>query len=367
MPGAGTRAAITSADVTAALPPISVAAAYRLRLKRRRCLWRAFRARRHLQKVADHTARIRPEDILVIVVLRNEVARLPWFLRHYRALGAGHFLIVDNGSDDGSQALLQREAQAGDISLWTCADSYRDSRFGLDWSGWLLMHYGHKHWCLTVDVDELLVYPGMAEHDLPQLTARLDARGQAGFGALMLDLFAKGALGSQEQTPGQDPTEVLGWFDPAPYRATRQAPQGNLWLQGGTRDRVFFGDAPERAPTLNKLPLMRWHWRYAYTNSTHALLPRALNALYDGPGGDAPSGVLLHTKFLPDVLATSARERQRRQHFHDPELFQPYYDHLASAPDLWHPQALRYQGPEQLATLGLCTTLDWRAPGATGA
>ncbi|NIZ12193.1 glycosyltransferase family 2 protein [Phaeobacter sp. HF9A] len=341
------------------LPDISLGAAYRLRLKRRACLWRAFRARHRLSLVADNTAQIRPEDILVFCVLRNERQRLPYFLEHYRDLGAGHFLVVDNGSDDGSLAYLQEEARRGDLSIWETPESYRDSRFGLDWSGWLLMRFGHRHWCLTVDADELLVYPGMEQHPLPALTDHLDKTGQDGFGTMMLDMFPKGALDQPRYEAGQDPTEVLGWFDAGPYRAVRQAPLGNLWLQGGTRERVFFQQAPERAPTLNKIPLIRWNRRYAYTNSTHALLPRQMNMLYDGPGGSQPSGVLLHTKFLPEVVQKSAEDQQRGAHFHTPALFYGYYSELKKAPDLWHSGALRYEGPEQLAELGLCAPVPW--------
>ena len=359
MRGAGIKAAITSVNVTAPqLPPISLMSAYRLRMKRRRYLWRAFRARRDLRAIADNTANIAQNDILVVVVLRNESLRLPYFLEHYRRLGAAHFLVVDNASDDGSFALLQREAKRGDLSLWQADGSYRDSRFGLDWSGWLLMHFGHRHWCLTVDVDELLVYPEMHQMPLPMLTDRLEQIGQTGFGALMLDLYPKGPLGAQDYRAGQDPAEVLRWFDEAPYRAVRQAPQGNLWLQGGARERAFFSNTPERSPTLNKIPLIRWHWRYAYTNSTHALLPRALNALYDGVKGQLPSGVLLHTKFLPEVVGKAAVERNRAEHFHTPSMFDGYYTQIEARPDLWHPEAQRYRTPEQLAELGLCRGFD---------
>ncbi len=348
------------------LPDLSASAAYRLRLKRRRCLWRAFRGRKALRSIVDNTARLRRNDIVAVVVLRNEVQRLPHFLAHYRSLGIGHFLIVDNASDDGSTALLEREAHGGDLSLWHTDGSYRDSRFGLDWSGWLLMRYGHRRWCLTVDADELFVYPGMERHDLAALTRQLERRGQGGIGALMLDLYPKGPLRQHHYESHDAPTDLLCWFDAERYRAVRQAPQGNLWLQGGARDRMFFADRPERAPTLNKIPLIRWNWRFAYTNSTHAALPRTLNALYDGPGGSLPSAVLLHTKFLPEVVEKSPLERQRRAHFHDPDLFDDYYKALGEGPDLWHPGATRYEGPEQLAALGLCRAIDWQStPKAT--
>lgn len=340
----------------AALAPPGWWQRYRLRLKRRRLLWRSLRSRHQLRVVADRSAVIKAQDILGFVVLRNEAARLPYFLDYYRRLGVAHFLIVDNDSTDGSAALL---ADQPDVSLWHSRAGYRQARFGLDWSTWLQMRYGHGHWCLTVDADELLVYDGVDHQDLPGLTAWLDGQGQSGFGALMLDLYPKGALGSQNYKPGQDPCEVLNWFDAGPYRAVRQSPMGNLWVQGGARERMFFATQPERSPTLNKIPLVKWNRRYAYANSSHSLLPPALNALYTGPGGGQPAVVLLHTKFLPEIVSKSATEKQREQHFHTPQDFDHYYDDLSRAPDLWHAKAQQYKGPAQLCALGLMSQLDW--------
>jgi hypothetical protein len=321
-----------------------------MRWKRRRLLWRALRARHQLQLFADQRGPIPAQGVLVFVVLRNESLRLPYFLKHYRDLGAAHFLVVDNGSDDGSTALL---AAQPDVTLWQTTASYRDARFGLDWLGWLLIRHGHRRWCLTVDADELLVYPGMETRGLTDLTQRLEQLGQPGMGALMLDLYPKGPLGAQDYMPGQDPCDVLEWFDSSPYRAVRQPKMGNLWVQGGARERVFFADTPERSPTLNKIPLLRWDRRYVYVNSTHSLLPPQLNALYEGPDGTQASGVLLHTKFLPEIVEKSETEKTRQQHFHTPNQFDSYYDQIGQAPDLWHPESTRYQGPDQLAQLGL--------------
>ncbi|MCA1336117.1 glycosyltransferase family 2 protein [Pseudooceanicola marinus] len=331
-------------------PALSLGRRYRLRLLRRRLLYRALRARHRLRPVADRTEAITPEAVLAVTCLRNEALRLPFFLDHYRRLGVDHFLIVDNGSDDGSAALL---ADQPDVSLWQTADSYRDSRFGMDWLGWLLMRHGSGHWCLTVDADELLVWPGHEAEGLAVLTARLESAGQSALGALMLDLYPEGPLDGVAYWPGQNPAEVLTGFDPGPYRACWQPRHGNLWVQGGMRERVFFAETPAQGPTLNKLPLVRWHWRQAYLNSTHALLPASLNAAYRGPAGPGPSGVLLHTKFLPDSPARAAEERQRQQHFGDPAAFDPYYSAVSAAPDAWHAGTCRYTGPDLLAQLGL--------------
>ena len=321
--------------------------AWRLRWKRRALLARAIRARRALFPLADRTGAIRPGDVLVVASLRNEALRLPSFLDHYRRLGAAHFLIADNGSDDGGTDLL---ADQRDVSLWRAEGDYRAARFGMDWAGWLLMRHGHGHWCVTVDADELLIYPDHERRDLVALTAWLQARAIPAMGALMLDLFPRGPIGAPMTG---DPLAHLRWFDPGPYATRIQRPRLNRWTQGGTRARVFFAAEPDRAPTLNKLPLVRWNRRFAYVNSTHSLLPRRLNAAWDGPGDPRLSGVLLHSKFLPDAPDRAREELARRQHFADPDRAAAYHRAVAEGPTLWHPGAAELRGWQQLVDLGL--------------
>jgi hypothetical protein len=352
MPSGG-KSAIALAELAPEKP--SLLRAWALRWKRRRMLWRSFRSRRQLTTTQDRTAQIKPGDILCFVCLRNESARLPYFLAHLRRLGVSHFLCVDNASTDDSANYL---AAQPDVSLWSTPASYNASRFGVDWLTWLQIKYGHDHWCLTLDADEILTYPDWPNRDLHALTAWLDAQGLTMLGALMLDLYPKGPVGAQTYTPGQDPTELLGWFDAAPYRHQVQPQMRNLWVQGGVRERVFFADQPHKSPTLNKIPLVKWHRRYAYVNSTHSILPARLNATYAQP--DAPSAVLLHTKFLPSIVERSAEEKQRGEHFTRPADFASYYDGLTANPDLWCETSTAYHGWLQLVSLGLMAVGKWR-------
>lgn len=330
--------------------------AYRMRWKRRRLLYRSWRKRRQLSLVIDRTDRIHPNAILSFTTLRNEIARLPFFLDHYRALGVEHFIVVDNDSDDGSAEFL---AQQPDVSVWHTSHSYRLSRFGVDWLTWLQMTYAHDHWTLTVDVDELLIYPDWDKRKLPDLTAWLDARHQPMMGAMMLDMYPKGAVGSAKYTPGTDPTRALNWFDAYGYWVQRQPRMDSLWLQGGVRARCFFQSEPERAPTLNKVPLVRWNKRYAYVSSAHSMLPPRLNHIYDENGQEKVTGVLLHTKFLDQIVAKSSEEKQRQEHFANSSLYDAYYDALADNPILWDESSIAYQNWEQLVDLGLMSKGEW--------
>ena len=330
--------------------------AWRLRWKRRRLLWRALRKRRQLQPLADRTKAITKGDILAAVTVRNEIQRLPHFLAHYRRLGVRHFLIVDNGSNDGTTEFLLQQA---DVSLWSSAQSYRRSRFGLDWLTWLLMRHGHGHWCLTLDADELLIYPYWQSRDLRALTDWLQSQGRDCFGAMMLDLYPKGRLLAQNPDASNNPLAALQWFDAGNLTMQRQPRMGNLWIQGGPRSRLFFGTEPRRGPTLTKVPLVRWNRRYAYVNSTHAILPPRLNRIYDTRGGELTSGLLLHTKFLPLAVDKAREEKQRGEHFANSSLYDDYYDRLSQSPDLWSPASTRLGSWRQLEALGLISRGGW--------
>jgi len=179
--------------------------AYRLRIRRKRFLLRAWRKRHQLTNVIDRTGHTTPSDLFCFVTLRNEALRLPYFLAHHAWL-------------------TQRQVRS--------------------------------------------------------------------FGAIMLDMYPKGPLSAQPYAAGQDPTEALGWYDAGNYRRQRNPRFESEWIQGGVRDRVFFRDRPARAPTLNKVPLVHWNKGYAYVTSTHHMLPRQLNHVFEDQTDGMPTGVL---------------------------------------------------------------------------
>jgi len=109
-------------------------------------------------------------------VCRNERLCLPAFLNHYRSLGVEEFLVIDNDSSDGSPEYL---ATQPDVRVFRTSDRFGEATQGTDWLNALLAEFGVGFWCVTVDIDELLVYlaPSMLGHEgrplaeLPGLTA----------------------------------------------------------------------------------------------------------------------------------------------------------------------------------------------------
>lgn len=329
--------------------------AYKLRWRRRRYLARAYRKRRELTAVNLGLLGMPRNQILCFSTVRNEAARLPYFLDHHRALGVDHFLMVDNGSDDGTAALL---AQQPDVSTWRTDASYKASRFGVDWLNRLQSIYAPGNWALTLDADEILTYPDSDSRDLKVLTSWLAQRGAESFGAMMLDLYPDGPIGKESYSPGQPVTAALTHFDAWGYTWEWQAKFQNISIRGGPRKREFFADAPDHAPHLHKVPLVHWRRGMAYASSTHLALPRRLNNAFD-PRKELPTGVLLHSKFLPEVVSKSAEEKTRAEHFTHPDRYGDYYDRLTQGPNLMGPPSQRYEGPAQLEALGLMQRGRW--------
>ncbi|WP_112310893.1 glycosyltransferase family 2 protein [Pseudogemmobacter bohemicus] len=335
---------------------MSLTGSYRLRLRRKRLLALSYLRSRELRPVALRTDAIRSGSVLLFCTLRNERIRLPWFLHYYRDLGIGHFLFVDNDSDDGSREYLESQP---DVSLWTTKASYKNSRFGMDWLTALQRRYGHGHWCLTVDVDEFLIYPFCETRPLRALTDWLDTSGIRAFSAMLLDMYPKGPVQDQPYREGQNPFEIAEWFDSGNYTISRNWGYGNLWIQGGPRARTFFASNPRAAPALNKVPLVRWHKSYAYISSTHMLLPRGLNLAFDEWGGEKASGCLLHAKFLDTFAVKAQEEMARGEHYADSREYKAYLEGLKEQPDFWCKWSEKYINWRQLEILGLMSKGNW--------
>ena len=327
-----------------------------MRLERKKYLVRGWRKSLPEHSVVDRTAQIKPRDVLCFSTLRNERVRLKYFLSYYRDRGVSHFFSVDNDSNDGSREYL---AEQPDCSGWTTTSSYKRSRFGMDWVNRLLRLYGHQHWCLVVDPDKFLVYPFADTRPIPALTDWLDASSVKSFGAMLLDMYPKGPLTSQPYVEGEDPFAIACWFDAGNYTIKRNWDYGNLWIQGGPRARAFFTDRPERAPVLNKIPLVKWDRSYAFASSTHMLLPRGLNLVYDEWGGEKTSGVLLHAKLLDIFSEKAAEELDRREHYAASAEYRAYHAGLSENPDFWTRWSERYINWRQLEILGLMSKGNW--------
>lgn len=310
------------------------------------------RAGRQLRAVQDRTAAIGRSDIILVTCLRNERARMPAFVDYYRRLGVGHFLVVDNDSDDG---FMDWAAAEPDVSVWHTAASYRASAFGMLWLNDLLRRHGQGRWCVVVDPDEFLVYPMMETRSLKALAQFLEDDYRPCLHALLVDAYSDRRLEATHLREGDDPFAVCPFFDRDGY-VQRDGWGNGTWVQGGPRMRAHFADRPSHAPALNKIPFLRWRRLYHYRMSTHDAWPRRLNRAH-AQDMVSTTGALFHFKLVSALGAKAAEEAERGEHYAAGREYARYRE--GAAEFFAEGLSLRYEGPEQLIALGLMSPGRW--------
>ena len=285
-----------------------------------------------------------PGEIRACLVVRNEALRLPANLAHHRALGVDRFLVVDNGSTDGTLDYL---AAQPDVCLFRTDDSFAAAECGYDWTNMVLGAHADGQWALTVDADELFVFPAYEHVGLRALCGHLDAHGARGVVALMVDMYGPGAIAGTIHDPGRPLTEASPWFDPGPYSFVRDARCPHVQFVGGVRARAFdFSAHQPTPPVVSKVPLVKWDRATRYLMAAHAVTPLPVYPMLGG---------LLHFKFLsdfPDRVVTAVAEAQ---HFGGAQEYRVYLEHLRRDPDLRlrNDASQRFAGSAQLLDLRL--------------
>ncbi len=286
-----------------------------------------------------------PGEIRAFLPVRNEALRLADNLNHHRGLGVSRFFVVDNGSTDGTVDFLLAQT---DVHPFSTTQSFAASGFGMAWMNQLLDAYGDGHWTLTVDADEMLVYPGIETAPLPRVCAHLDHLGAQGMFCMLLDMYADGALKDVRYSAGESLLGVCPWFDPAPYRTVQVHAFPHIQIYGGVRERIFHfsGSPAPHPPTISKVPLVKWKRGMQFTNCTHAISPIPLAQM---------TGLLLHFKFLNDFYQRVQVEAARGEHYADGLEYKIYAQLLAQNPALAlrDQNSVRLQSSRQLVELGL--------------
>lgn len=240
------------------------------------------------------------DSILVFSTLHNEEKRLPFFLSYYKSLGVDHFFLIDNASTDGTAEIIRSEPSA---HYFFTAASYSQSDAGRLWTEELADHYGRNRWCLVLDADELLVFPGIEDISLRDFCAYNDRAGYEAVYGLFLDLYHPGPLAEARYTPGQDFRKVATHFDADSYYLRPAQLFPPIQLRGGPRWRLFWdGGGRGSGPAMRKSVLVKRRAGFSYRASTHSMTLCPLSDV---------TSAILHFKFFSDFDQVVAREVRR--------------------------------------------------------
>ena len=281
--------------------------------------------------IPDH-----PGEIRAVLVVRNEALRLESTLRHHRDLGVDRFFILDNGSDDGTIEFLEAEP---DVHLFSTTERFSDSWGGALWKNALLDAYATGHWALTLDADELFVFPRYEALGLRNFCTFLDGVGARGIFCLMLDMYSDRPLAETRLASGAPLIESCPFFDRQNYQLMHaEGLFPPMQLYGGVRERLFrkhLGDR-YRPPMMSKVPLVKWAAGDRYLSSTHHMTVIPLARV---------TGALLHFKFMSTFESKAVIEAKRGEYLLEGVEYRAYLElvHDHGLVDLMADVSVRYE------------------------
>lgn len=286
-------------------------------------------------------------DIISFSCVRNELIRLPYFLEYHRNLGVDKFIFIDNGSTDGTTDYLLSQH---DTFVFYADESYAGSNCGMDWINGLLSKFGSEHWTLTLDADELLIYPMCETINLQLLTRYLDTVKAQGMVTFMLDMYSEVPIKDTFYATGTPFPNTCKYFDSDTYH---ERDKENLPIRGGPRHRLFWlGQNRKRpSPVLKKSPLVKWRKDLKYKASTHIIENVEIAGL---------TGVIQHFKLFSDFFSSAENEAARKEHWDDAAQYESYWNVLSKNPDLSaiYNGSIKYIDSMQLVRLGMMQLPD---------
>ena len=269
----------------------------------------------------DRLEQARDAEVAVISVMRNERFMLDHFLTHYRRLGVGGFLIVDNGSDDGT---LEHLLEQPDVCVFSTDTPYRQSAYGVMWQEALMAQFRLGRWSLVADADELVFWTlpdadGLVRGDLAALLRGADFERADAVRLFMLDMYPKGPMSDAEFQ--RSPFSEAGYVDRVPLRKDWQGrgPWSNCTtFTSALRHRLMEEtDAPARANLFvaQKYALLRYTPFMTLSTGLHYVAGAKVAARDLG---------FAHFKYHARFLAKAEAEVARGQHFNNAEEYRNY-------------------------------------------
>lgn len=299
----------------------------------------------------DRLDAARDAELAVISVMRNERFMLDHFLSHYRQLGVSAFLIVDNGSDDGT---LEHLVAQPDVSVFSTDTPYRQSAYGVVWQEALLAQVRLGRWTLLADADELAFWSlpegdGRVQGDFPALLRGAEFAGAEAVRLFMLDLYPKGPMA--EARFDQSPFLEAGHIDRAPLRHDWQGrgPWSNsATVTSALRHRLMEeARAPARANLFvaQKYALLRYHPFMRLSSGLHYVAGAKVASRDLG---------FAHFKYHAQFHAKAVAEVARGQHFNNAEEYRSYLRLLAQGRDTLFDPALSVRFSDCATVRALC-------------
>ena len=287
---------------------------------------------------------------IVFSVMRDEASIIADFLEHYRRSGIRKFVILDNGSTDGTFEFLKKQA---DIDLYRTGAAFTTLRKQA-WLNVLLDTYRFPgQWFICVDADEHIVFDGIQDgRDFSQLSWAMERAGIRRVRGCLVDMYSHRPIADTKLRDGEPLVEAYPLFDRSGYREYDLPPL--IAREGGPRHKLFDNSSTGIQPQLTKYPMFRLEPGDFFVNP-HFLWPYGQNFLSKCFLG------LLHFKFVPHFLSKMDRAILEGNYWQNSIEYQVYKSALLQDKDLTFlgEGTEIYKTPESLVDNNVISAVPW--------
>lgn len=276
----------------------------------------------------------------LVVTVKDELERMKLIYEHYRKLGIKQFIIIDNGSTDGTMQFV--EAQPG-TRVYRVDEPFLTPKKEA-WIARVLALTGYNRWYVVVDADELIDYVGSERHSVKELIESHHNNGHSRLQGYMVDMYAQADVFAADCAYSEIP-EVFSYFDTGSYFE-----KSSNSIFGGPRHRVFgLNNYLSKQAIFCYLPDMLYH-------NCHSL---------HWPGHEhwiEMCFVLRHYKFLKTDLQFYQERVKKKNYYNDSEEYKAIFDTMehGQAPSLYYKESTHYINSESLRSLPFIKWTDWK-------
>lgn len=305
-----------------------------------------------LTKLDQHQVPSTKGEIRAFTCIKNEIMRLPFLLDYHRELGVDRFFFIDNGSTDGTVEFLKGERD--------CHCFHSDGNFFAEnvepplWTNALRNVFGDGYWSLSLDADEMFVYPHCETIPLGRFCKYLEDTGADALTSLVIDMYGEGPIVEARYKRGQSFLDSCPYFDAElGWTVAAEGSYPPVLMFSGFRERAFWHGEhkKKRPPCITQVPLVKWRKGMGYLVAQHSLTYARLSDMQGG---------VLHFKFLPGFYESIVSSINDNKGVKEKGLEErsSYVDALTKDPklSLKYERSTRYRDSKQLVELGWLKT-----------
>lgn len=287
------------------------------------------------------------EPILICVV-KNELIVLQDFYDHYRKLGVKLFVIIDNGSTDGSDEFCKNQPDT-DLHYVHRPFVWPQKQ------GWItraIVDYGLDRWYLYVDADERLVFDGCEQRSLQELINFAERVKISRIRGMLIDMYQDGPVLKFDWPKRQNLISAFPLYDSDSYNEAKF--KQLISRKGGPRKRALNGGDDKFNPELTKYPLFKPSLGDIFGNPHH-LYPYEQNFVSDCYVG------ILHYKFIPGFMDKIQKALKSGSYWNESYEYSIYLKSLSKDESLQlsYSGSLSYKNSSDLITSELVSPINW--------